>query len=83
MVEEGGKSEEGSEREIRLERRRRWGTTGRSRKPDTVRRRRTMRRRERRRGSCSVGSATWFFSCAVDGGVIGERTFATEAFDSL
>jgi len=83
MVEEGGKGEEGSEREIRLERRRRGGTTGRSGRPDTVRRRRTVRRRERRRGSCSVGSAAWFFSCAVDGGVVGERAFAAEAFDSV
>jgi len=83
MVEEGGESEESSERKVRLERGRRWGATGRCRGPDTVRRRRAMGRRERRRGSCSVGGAAGFFSCAVDGGVVGERTFATEALDRL
>lgn len=77
-------SEEGGEREIGLEGRRRGSTTGRRRRPHAVRGRRAMGGRKRRRRGCSVGSTARFFSCAVDdGGVVDERAFAAKAFDSL
>lgn len=83
MVEEGGEGEEGGEREIGLERRRRGGTAGGCRGPDTIRRGRSMGRREGRRGGGSVGGAARFFSCGIDGGVVGEGAFAAKALDSI